>query len=66
MGIEQRHEGAPLQIPEASAAIDPRFRCLTEVDNLFANRLPDGTYPAESLASSSGWVKQPWMQLTSL
>jgi len=51
MGIEQRHEGAPLQISEASAAIDPRFRCLTEVDNLFVNRLPDGTYPAESLAN---------------
>lgn len=30
---------------------DPRFRCLTEVDNLFANRLADGTYSAESLAN---------------
>lgn len=43
--FEQAHGAQEVVLPDA------RFRCLSEVDNLFAHRLPNGTYPAESLAN---------------
>lgn len=43
--FEQAHGAQETVLPDA------RFRCLSEVDNLFAHRLPNGTYPAESLAN---------------
>lgn len=53
--IQGKYDGHQPDVNQAhaayeAAASDVRFRCLTEVDNLFANRLPDGTYPPESLA----------------